>query len=298
MSLARVAKGRPRHITMREEPRYKRQQIIPKLPVKVTLRDTHASRLADHYHITLKEDLMYLTYNHRFEGERSTYEKYMEREIRPKYDPENPYSKSRANPPVGGPTHTGILRKPLPPSSPENVVRLENIQLHTFVKDALSSRSNLLPAIMALRTLSGMTREGGGHHTAEGVQIVKGKKAETGWIRPGLPCGVKVELKGEMMWTFLSTLTTFVLPRLKDFTGFTLPAASATPYSPSAVSGVVNIGLPPAAMALFPQIEGNVDSYPKLYGFHINFITNARGIGAQAQARQLLSGFQIPFARR
>jgi large subunit ribosomal protein L5 len=143
-----------------------------------------------------------------------------------------------------------------------------------------------------------MTREGGGHHKAEGVQIVKGKKSEAGWIRPGLPCGVKVEMKGEMMWTFLSTLSTFVLPRLKDFAGFTLPPTSATPYSPSAVSGVVNIGLPPHAMALFPQIEVNVDSYPKMFGFHINFITDARGVGAQAQARQLLSGFQIPFARR
>jgi len=241
---------------------------------------------------------MYLTYNHQFQGVKSAYEKYKEREIRPTYDPENPYSKNRANPPVGGPTHTGILRKPLPPSSPSNIVRLESIQLHTFVKEALSSRQNLLPAIMALRALSGMTRQGGGHHTLEGVQIIKGKKAEAGWIRPGLPCGVKVELKGEMMWTFLSTLTTFVLPRLKDFGGFTLPSPSATPYSPSAVSGVVNIGLPPQAMALFPQIEVNVDSYPKMFGFHMNFITDARGIGAQTQARQLLSGFQIPFARR
>jgi len=254
--------------------------------------------MAEHYHHTLKEDLMYLTYNHRFAGEQTPSEKYKERDIRPKFDPENPYSKNRANPPVGGPTHAGILRKPLPDSSPETIVRLESIQLDTFVKEALSSRSSLLPAIMALRALSGMTREGGGHHTMEGVQLVRGKKSEAGWIRPGLPCGVKVEMRGEMMWTFLSTLSTFVLPRLKDFAGIPLPPPSATPYSPSAVSGVVNIGLPPHAMALFPQIEVNVDSYPKLFGFHINFITNARGVGAQAQARQLLSGFQIPFARR
>lgn len=299
MSLSKARpRGRPRWVTMRDEPRWRRQRTIPKLPVKVVLRDTHTPRFADHYHNTLKEDLMYLTYDHHFQGEGTPYERWKDREIRPTYDPENPYTKNRQNPPVGGPTHTGILRKPLPPSTPENVVRLESIQLHTFVKEALSSRSNLLPAITAMRALGGMTKEGGGHHRAEGVQVVQGKKHEAGWIRPGLPCGVKVELKGEMMWTFLSTLTTFVLPRIKDFAGFTLPAPSATPYSPSAVSGVVNIGLPPAAMSLFPQIEVNVDSYPKLYGFHVHFITNARGIGAQTQARQLLSGFQIPFARR
>ena len=51
-------------------------------------------------------------------------------------------------------------------------------------------------------------------------------------------------------------------------------------------------------MGLFPQIEVNLDSYPKSYGMHIHFITNATGEGAQNKARQLLSGFQIPFARK
>jgi len=48
----------------------------------------------------------------------------------------------------------------------------------------------------------------------------------------------------------------------------------------------------------FPQIEVNVDSYPKLYGMHIHFITNATGMGAQDRARALVSGFQMPFLRR
>jgi len=105
-------------------------------------------------------------------------------------------------------------------------------------------------------------------------------------------------MKGERMWTFLGSLVEFVLPRMKEFTGVTLPPPSASPNSPSAVSGVVSFGLPPPAMALFPQIEVNVDAYGKMHGFHIHFITNARGVGAQARARTLLSGFQIPFARR
>ena len=47
--------------------------------------------------------------------------------------------------------------------------------------------------------------------------------------------------------------------------------------TPSGVSGVVSFGLPPEAMGLFPQIEVNLDSYPKSYGMHIHFITNATG---------------------
>jgi large subunit ribosomal protein L5 len=51
-------------------------------------------------------------------------------------------------------------------------------------------------------------------------------------------------------------------------------------------------------MVFFPQIEVNVDAYPRLFGMHMHFITNARGVGSQDKARALLSGFQIPFLRR
>jgi len=51
-------------------------------------------------------------------------------------------------------------------------------------------------------------------------------------------------------------------------------------------------------MGFFPQIEVNQDSYPKMYGMHIHFVTNASGLGAQNRARALVSGFQIPFVRR
>jgi large subunit ribosomal protein L5 len=56
--------------------------------------------------------------------------------------------------------------------------------------------------------------------------------------------------------------------------------------------------LPPSAMAFFPQLEVNVDSYPKLPGMHITFVTNAEGQGAQNKARALVSGFQVPFTRK
>jgi large subunit ribosomal protein L5 len=77
-----------------------------------------------------------------------------------------------------------------------------------------------------------------------------------------------------------------------------MPPPSASLNSPSAVSGVVSFGLPPQAMGLFPQIEVNLDAYPKSYGMHIHFVTNAKGLGAQNRARALVSGFQVPFARK
>ncbi len=255
----------------------------------IVVRDTHLSRLGEHYHNTLANDLLYMTYKHE-SGLRPP-----PRSIRLMYDPEDPYVKLRQNPPVGG---SQLGRKPAPPTTVENVVRLQCIQLHTMVKDAPVSQQNLLGPIMALRVLSGDTEQGGGHHRSTGVQVVRGVKSVGGWVRPGLPLGAKVDLCGTKMYEFLGTLTEFVLPRLRDFSGFLLPPTSANLQTPAGVSGVVSIGLPPEAFGFFPQIEVNLDAYPKTYGMHIHFITNARGVGAQERARQLLSGFQIPFARR
>ena len=131
----------------------------------------------------------------------------------------------------------------------------------------------------------------------EGIEIVKGRKSVGGWIRVGIPVGVKVDLKGPKMYDFMGTLVDFVLPRLREYNGFVLPRPSASLEKPHAASGVFSFGLPPEAMQLFPQIEVNLDAYPKPFGMHIHFITNAQGIGAQLRVMKLLSGFQIPFVR-
>ena len=234
---------------------------------------------------------MYMTYTHQSSKSREK----GPRQIRLTYDPEDPYTKHRNNPPVGG---SQVGNKPAPASTPSNTVKLEKICLHSMQKQALSNRSSLLGTIMAFRALSGETEGGGGWKSSTGVQIVRGKKNVSGWVRPGIPLGVKVELKGDKMYEFLGTLVHFVLPRLRDFEGVLLPPASANLKTPAGVSGVVSMGLPPEAMGFFPQIEVNQDAYPRLYGMHIHFVTSAEGVGAQNKARALLSGFQLPFTRR
>lgn len=266
----------------------KRTQL-PQPHVPVLTRQFAPSRLEDHYHTTLQDNAMYMTYIHE------PTERPPPRDIRLTYDPANPYTKYRYNPPVGG---SQLGKKPPPPSTPANVIRLEKISIHTMHKEAITSKSNLLGVIMAMRALTGESYKAGGLHAVEGIQIVKGKKSVGGWTRPGVPLGVKVDLKGQSMYDFLGTLVEFVLPRLRDFPGVILPPQSSSVNSPSAVSGVVSFGLPPTAMGLFPQIEVNQDAYPKPYGMHIHFVTNATGLGAQNRARALVSGFQIPFIRK
>ncbi|KZV80775.1 ribosomal protein L5, partial [Exidia glandulosa HHB12029] len=252
------------------------------------VRETGQSRVKEHYHTTLADDLMYMHYIHESTPRSAP------RVTRGLYDAEDPYTKNRFNPIAGG---DRFVRKQLPPTTVENIIKLERIVLHTFQKEAIGNRSYLLGCIAAFRALSGESKYSGGRHTSKGVQVVRGRKTVGGWIRPGVPCGVKIEIKGDKMYDFLGTFVEFVLPRLRDFGGFQMEPPSRNPHRQSAVTGVVSLGLNPAAMGLFPQIEVNVDAYHRMYGFHIHFITNAQGQGAQNLARSLLSGFQVPFQR-
>lgn len=283
-----IVSRRAKALTIRK-PLKRDENGLPIPHVNVIVRDTHQSRLAEHYYNTVRDDIMYMSYTHVPESDKPP------RKIRLTYDPEDPYVKHRYNPPVGG--QFAWTRRPMAPVTFENVIELERIQLHTQVKEALSSRQNLLGAIMAFRALSGESLNQGGQRTVEGVQLARGRKQVQGWVRKGIPIGVKVDIKGPKMYDFLATLVEFVLPRLRDFNGFQLPRPSAALSTPSAASGVVSIGLPPMAMGLFPQIEYNLESYPRSYGMHIHFITNVRGEGAQNRVRALLSGFQVPFIR-
>lgn len=285
----RVPRYAPLPIRIQKPLKRNEETGLPIPHVNVILRDTAPSRAADHYYHTLRDDLMYMNYVHEPNARKPP------RVIRPLYDPEDPYTKNRFNPPAGG---SRWSREVPPPTTSENVVKLERIQLHSMQKSAISSRSNLLGAIMAFRAISGESYKAGGRRTMEGVQIVKGKKSIGNWLREGVPVGVKVDLKGPQMYEFLGTLVDFVLPRLKEYPGVIMPSAKSPLNTPHGASGVVSFGLPPEAMVFFPQIEVNVDAYPARYGMHIHFITNAEGVGAQNAARALLSGFQIPFARR
>ncbi|TFL02350.1 ribosomal protein L5 domain-containing protein [Pterulicium gracile] len=254
------------------------------------VRDFAPCRLEEHYHTTLADDLMYLTYKHEHLPRPPP------RQIRLTYDSNDPYTKNRYNPPVGG-SQAG--KKLPPPSSPSNVVQLQRVSVHTFLRDAITNKGSLLPLIAAMRSLAGETLKGGGRHSSQGIQIVRAKKSVGTWkLRPGIPIAVKFDLTGPAMYDFLANVTEFVLPRIRDFRGLQMPAPSASPNSASAVGGVVSFGLPPEALGYFPQIEVNQDSYPKMYGLHIHCITNAEGLGAQNQARALLSGFQLPFLKK
>lgn len=258
----------------------------------IHLGQTHPSRYGDHYHNTLATDLMYMTYDHRAATTSTS------APTPPARSPETmtPYELNRPTPPPKG---NRPLRPSASPVTPTNIPQITSITIHTMVKEAIGNKQGLLSAIMALRAISGETANGGGRAGSSGVQVISSRSGAAAFkLRAGMPVAAKVELKGEAMYDFLQSLVDFVLPRIREFPGIPLPPAAASKLSPSAVGGVVSFGFDAQTMALFPQIEANLDSYPRMHGFHVQIATSAKGKGAQEKARTLLSGFRIPFAKR
>jgi large subunit ribosomal protein L5 len=266
----------------------------------IQLGPTHPSRYHDHYNNTLVEDLLYMTYDHDLASPSpsASTSTLSSSSTPPIVDPSslNPYELNRPSP---SPRGNRPLKPATRPVTATSVPKLESIVLHTMVKEAIGNKPAMLSAIMALRAISGETYQGGGRKAASGVQVLVSKSGAAAFkLRAGMPVAVKVEIKGEAMYDFVQSLVDFVLPRLREFPGVQLPMLSANKNSPSATSGVVAFGLEAGAMGLFPQIETNLESYPKMHGFHMQFLTNCKGKGAQDQARALLSGMRIPFTRR
>lgn len=262
---------------------------------EIHLGRTHPSRYGDHYDNTLASDMLYMTYDHRsWETAAKAAAVAVAKASEPKVV--TGYEANRPQPPPKGNRPPKPVNRAL---TPDSVVRLEGITLHCMVKEAVGSKNALLSAIMALRAISGENERGGGRSGATGVQVVASRTGAAAFkLRAGMPVAAKVELKGEAMYDFVQSLVDFVLPRIREFPGFVLPPIAASKTSPSALAGVVSLGLPPSAMGLFPQIEANIDAYPRLHGFHMHFKTNARGRDAQEHARALLTGFRIPFHRK
>ncbi|PWN46761.1 ribosomal protein L5 [Violaceomyces palustris] len=290
-------------------------------PARIVVGPTQINRLQEHYKRTLSSDLLYMIYDHpdptkpREEVVTSTSEA-EEVDRNRRWDLSDPYAKQRpARAPRGNRRLQPLTRPISLDQTARDMPKLERIVLSCFSKDSITNKHNLIPLVAMVRAITGLSPLGtnadlglmgitsGSKLANRGsgyVEIIKAKSGVASFkLRPGMPIGVKATLFGPEAYDFLEVLTTFVLPRLRSFNGFPLPPSSEIASSPSAVSGVVSLGMGPEAMGLFPQVEVNLDQYPgRGVGFQIDCITNRRGRKATENARTLLSGLGVPFVRR
>ncbi|KAI8577129.1 hypothetical protein K450DRAFT_253774 [Umbelopsis ramanniana AG] len=234
------------------------------------------NRLKEHYHNIVAEDLMVLTYDHTKVSPPTLKNADLEALLN------NAISEKVEEPVVVAPKVEEVRKrkggKPLKPIQPlkngSNIPTLDKITVHAMVKDAIHQKNHILSAFMALQSI-----------TATKPEVIFAKTSVANWkLREGMPIGVKVTLRGKEMYQFLDKLVEIVLPRLKEWHGLPMTSGDG--------NGNIGIGFPPSALALFPEIEGSFDMYPKMTGFDVVFNTTAN---TNAEGRLLLSGFNVPF---
>jgi large subunit ribosomal protein L5 len=117
--------------------------------------------------------------------------------------------------------------------------------------------------------------------TGQKAIITKSKKAISNFkLREGEPLGVKVTLRGTIMWEFLERLMKMALPTVRDFRG----------VSPRAFDGKGNYTLGVSDQSIFPEIE--IDKIKRQLGFDICIVTTATSDDA---GRELLRALGMPF---
>lgn len=113
--------------------------------------------------------------------------------------------------------------------------------------------------------------------------ITKAKKSVAGFkMREGMPMGVKVTLRGNMMYNFLEKLIVIALPRVKDFRGI----------KRGGFDGRGNFSFGLNEQLIFPEVV--YDDIMVTHGMNITVITSTNN---DKEAFKLLEAFGMPFSK-
>lgn len=117
--------------------------------------------------------------------------------------------------------------------------------------------------------------------TGQRPVVTRAKKSIAGFkLREGRAIGLKVTLRGDKMWSFLTRLIHVALPRTRDFQGI----------SPDSFDGRGNYTLGLREQLIFPEID--YDSIDKIRGMEVTIVTTAQ---SDEEGRRLLSLLGMPF---
>jgi large subunit ribosomal protein L5 len=152
------------------------------------------------------------------------------------------------------------------------VPRLSKIVLNIGLGEAITNPKAMESAEKDLTAIAGQ-------HPV----VTRAKKAIAAFkLRPGLPIGIMVTLRGRQMYEFFDKLVSIVLPRIRDFQGI----------SPDSFDGQGNYSLGMREQIVFPEIE--YDKVEKLRGLEIVIVTTAK---TDEEGRELLRSLGMPFSK-
>ena len=152
------------------------------------------------------------------------------------------------------------------------VPRLEKITVSMGIGKAVENNKRIDAAIKDLSTITGQK-----------PVVTKSKKSIASFkLREGMNVGAKVTLRGRRMYEFFDRLVSIVIPRIRDFRGF----------SSRAFDGYGNYSLGLTEQLVFPEI--NVENVEFIQGLNI-CLTIDRSSDEESLA--LLEMFGFPFRR-
>jgi large subunit ribosomal protein L5 len=150
------------------------------------------------------------------------------------------------------------------------VPKLEKIVINMGLGEAIANAKILDVAVDELGRISGQR-----------PVVTRAKKSIANFkLRQSMPIGAAVTLRGDRMFEFLDRLTSVVLPRVRDFRG----------VSTKSFDGRGNYTLGLRDQLIFPVIS--YEKVDKIRGMNVTIVTSA---GSDAEARELLKQFGMPF---
>ena len=152
----------------------------------------------------------------------------------------------------------------------EQVPKLVKISVNRGIGEASKNSKELDASVQEMTLIVGQQ-----------PAINKATKSVAGFkIRDGMSIGASVTLRQTQMYTFLTKLIHFVLPRIRDFRGI----------SPNGFDGRGNFNLGLKEQLIFPEIS--YDDVTQMRGLNISIVTTAK---TDEEARALLNAFGMPF---
>ncbi len=152
------------------------------------------------------------------------------------------------------------------------VPKLTKIVVNLGIGEALTNKNLLDAAVKDLAIITGQ----------QPVKTKSKKSISNFKLREGVHIGVKVTLRGNIMYEFLDRLLNVALPRVRDFRGINNRSFDGR--------GNFNFGI--KEHIIFPEID--FDKVERIFGMDIAFVTNAKD---DEDAKALLVHFGMPFKK-
>jgi len=164
------------------------------------------------------------------------------------------------------------LKKELGLANAHQVPRLQKIVVNVGLGRAKDDKKVIEAATNTLRKITGQ----------EPVQTIAKKSIAGFKLREGNMIGLKVTLRGDLMYEFMDRMITVVLPRLRDFHGVSNKAFDK--------SGNFSLGM--TDQSVFPELT--FDETTTAHGLQAVFVIDCE---EPAHAKALLEKFGMPFEK-